>query len=46
MFSGDCSGTDMQIRMGDDKKLKDMVAMACTSLAITACTEVKVVISY
>ena len=46
MFSGDRSGTDMQIRIGDDKKLKDIVAVACASPTITACAEVKVVISY
>ena len=46
VFSGDSSGTDVQIRMGDDEKLKDMVAVACASLAVTACAEVKVVISY
>jgi len=46
MFSGDRSKTDMQIRMGDNKKLKDIVAVACASPTVTACAKVKVVISY
>ena len=46
VFSRDRSETDMQIRMGDDEKLKDMVIIACAFSTITACAEVKVVISY
>ena len=32
--------------MGNNKKLKDIVAVAYASLAITACAKVKAVISY
>ena len=46
VFSGDCSGTDVQIRMGDNGKLKDIVTVTCTSLAVTTCAKVKVVINY
>ena len=46
IFFGDSSGTDVQIRIGNNEKLKDMVAVACASLTVTACAEVKVVISY
>ena len=46
VFFGDCSRTDMQIKMGNNKKLKDIVAIAYTFLTVTACAEVKVVISY
>ena len=46
IFSRDCSGMDIQIRMGNNKKLKDIVAVVYTSLTVTACAEVKVVISY
>ena len=46
VFSGDCSGMDMQIRMGNNGKLKDIVTVAYVSLAVVAYAKVKVVISY
>ena len=46
VFSKNCSGIDMQIRIGDDKKLKDIIVVVYTSFAVTAYTKVKVVISY
>ena len=46
VFFRDRNKTDIQIRMGDNKKLKDMVAIVYVSLTIMACAKVKVVISY
>ena len=46
VFFRDYNRTDIQIKMGNNKKLKDIVAIVYTSLIITACTKVKVVISY
>ena len=46
IFSKDCSRTDIQIKMGNNKKLKDIVTVAYTFFAVTAYIKVKVIISY